>query len=158
MSRESWQCPWQELQQNDREQKDHGKGNCVCVQHAEVLKRGAAGTPAGRLPVCLRDVSGHVRPTHTVHILREGLFPQVCWRCGLMCVLTWKEFKQNGMACFTAFGSGPGENHVSPLKKQRSKSRKVCSGWSDRKHAFAAARRGTAWFLRSAVRASPSRT
>lgn len=72
----------------DREQKDHGKDNCVCVQRAEVLKRGAAGTPAGRLPVCLRDVSGHVHPTHTVHILREGLFPQVCCRCGLMCVLT----------------------------------------------------------------------
>ena len=71
MSRESWQCPWQELQQNDREQKDHGKGNCVCVQHAEVLKRGAAGTPAGRLPVCLRDVSGHVRPTHTQYISWE---------------------------------------------------------------------------------------
>lgn len=73
---------------NDREQKDHGKGNCVCVQRAEVLKRGAAGTPAGRFPVCLRDVSGHVHPIHTVHILSEGLFPQVCCRCGLMCVLT----------------------------------------------------------------------
>lgn len=51
-----------------QEQKDHGKGNCVCVQRAEVLKRGAAGTPAGRLPVCLRDVSGHVHPTHTQYI------------------------------------------------------------------------------------------
>lgn len=103
MSRVGWQWPWQELQQNDREQKDHGKGNCVCVQRAEVLKRGAAGTPAGRLPVCLKDVSGHVHPTHTVHILREGLFPQVCCRCGLMCVLTWKDFKQNGMACWQWF-------------------------------------------------------
>lgn len=73
-----------------QEQKDHGKGNCVCVHCAEVLKRGAAGTPAGRLLVCLRDVSGHVHHTrtHTLHILREGLFPQVCCRCGWMCVLT----------------------------------------------------------------------
>lgn len=70
---------------------------CVCVQRAELLKRGAANTPAGCLPVW--DVSSHVHSTHTVHILREGLFPQVCCRCGLMCVLTWKDFKQNGMTC-----------------------------------------------------------
>lgn len=51
--------------QNDGEQKDHGKGNCACVRRAEVLKRGAAGTPARRLPVCSGNVSGHVCPTHT---------------------------------------------------------------------------------------------
>jgi len=55
---------------NEREQKDQGKGNCVCVQRAEVLKRGAAGTPGvfkGRVRPCSPHTHTHTH-THTGHI------------------------------------------------------------------------------------------